>query len=276
MTAVDILFAVVGALLALAALYLLVPAVAALFYRRRESEVTGDTHVVVLIPAHDEEGSIAQSVRAFEAQTYPAERFEVVVVADNCTDDTARLARAAGAEVLVRDEPDVRGKGQALRWAIERLLAREAPPDGSGRRRRRLDRRSAPPRRPRRPPRGRSRGGAGRVAPRRRRLSRAGAPGRRVPARQPHEALGPVRPRARSRAPGQRNALQPPGADGSPVERVLEHGGRRVRPGAAWRGREPGLRAGGDRVVAGRAARPGRRRRSSSAGRAASSTSPGR
>ncbi len=129
MTAVDILFVVVGALLALAVLYLLVPAVAALFYRRRESEVTGDTQVVVLIPAHDEEGSIAQSVRAFEAQTYPAERFEVVVVADNCTDDTARLARAAGAEVLVRDEPDVRGKGQALRWAIERLLAREAPPD---------------------------------------------------------------------------------------------------------------------------------------------------
>ena len=129
MTGVDILFAVVGTLLALAALYLLVPAVAALFYRRRESEVTGDTQVVVLIPAHDEEGSIAQSVRAFEAQTYPAERFEVVVVADNCTDDTAHLARAAGAEVLVRDEPDVRGKGQALRWAIERLLAREAPPD---------------------------------------------------------------------------------------------------------------------------------------------------
>ena len=128
MTAVDILFALLGVILALAALYLLVPAVAALFYRRREPQVTGDTHVVVLIPAHDEEGSIAQSVRAFEAQTYPAERFEVVVVADNCTDDTARLARAAGAEVLVRDEPDVRGKGQALRWAIERLLAREAPP----------------------------------------------------------------------------------------------------------------------------------------------------
>ena len=56
MTAVDILFAVVGAILALAALYLLVPAVAALFYQAREPEVSGDTQVVVLIPAHDEEG----------------------------------------------------------------------------------------------------------------------------------------------------------------------------------------------------------------------------
>ena len=128
MTAVDILFAVVGAILALAALYLLVPAVAALFYQARKPEVSGDAQVVVLIPAHDEEDSIAHCVRALGAQTYPAERFDVVVIADNCTDDTARAAREAGAEVLVRHEPDVRGKGQALRWAIERLLAREAPP----------------------------------------------------------------------------------------------------------------------------------------------------
>lgn len=128
MTVVDILFAVVGAILALAALYLLVPAVAALFYRAREPQVSGDAQVVVLIPAHDEEGSIAHCVRTFGAQSYPTERFEVVVIADNCTDDTASAARAAGAEVLVRNEPEVRGKGQALRWAIERLLARETPP----------------------------------------------------------------------------------------------------------------------------------------------------
>jgi GT2 family glycosyltransferase len=128
MTAADLLFAIVGAILALAALYLLVPAVAALFYRAREPHVSGDAHVVVLIPAHDEEGSIAQCVRGFEAQTYPAEWFDVVVIADNCTDDTARVAREAGAEVLVRDEPDLRGKGQALRWAIERVLARETSP----------------------------------------------------------------------------------------------------------------------------------------------------
>ena len=128
MTSVDILFAVVGAILAIAALYLLVPAIAALFYKAWEPEVSGDSHVVVLIPAHDEEGSIAHCVRAFDAQTYPADRFEIVVIADNCTDETASVARGAGAEVLVRDEPDVRGKGQALRWAIERVLARETPP----------------------------------------------------------------------------------------------------------------------------------------------------
>jgi Glycosyltransferase like family 2 len=52
-----------------------------------------------------------------------------VVIADNCTDDTAAVAEAAGARVLVRDVPDVRGKGQALRWALDRELAAADPPD---------------------------------------------------------------------------------------------------------------------------------------------------
>ena len=45
-----------------------------------------------------------------------------MVVADNCTDDTAQLAAAAGASVLVREEPNLRGKGRALRWAMDAVL----------------------------------------------------------------------------------------------------------------------------------------------------------
>jgi hypothetical protein len=129
MTLLDILFAVLGGLLLAAALYLLFPAVVALFYRDREQPARGETDVVVLIPAHDEEDTIAHCVASFSTQTYPRERYDVVVIADNCTDGTASVAAAAGAEVLVRDEPGSRGKGRALRWAIERLLARETPPD---------------------------------------------------------------------------------------------------------------------------------------------------
>ena len=91
--------------------------------------MSGDTDVVVLVPAHDEEGTVAHCVQAFENQTYPRDRYRVVVVADNCTDDTAGVASRAGAEVLVRNEPDARGKGRALRWAMDELLARDEPPD---------------------------------------------------------------------------------------------------------------------------------------------------
>ena len=69
---------------------------------------------------------IARCVRSLRAQTYPAGLYRVVVIADNCTDDTAAIASEAGAHlVLTRDEPQSRGKGRALRWAMDRLLADE-------------------------------------------------------------------------------------------------------------------------------------------------------
>jgi 1,2-diacylglycerol 3-beta-glucosyltransferase len=86
--------------------------------------------LTVLIPAHDEEILVERCVRSLIAQSYPAELRRVVVVADNCTDATASVARAAGAEVMVRLDPAARGKGQALRWAMDRLLAEAEPPDG--------------------------------------------------------------------------------------------------------------------------------------------------
>lgn len=129
MNAFDFLFIVVGLLLAAAAAYLLVPAVVALFYRERQRAAGGETRVVVLVPAHDEEPTITRCIKALQQQEYQRDRLEVVVIADNCTDGTARVAAEAGAEVLVRNEPTERGKGRALAWAIERLLGRENPPD---------------------------------------------------------------------------------------------------------------------------------------------------
>ncbi|HEV2953820.1 MAG TPA: glycosyltransferase, partial [Candidatus Dormibacteraeota bacterium] len=77
----------------------------------------------VLVPAHDEAELIMRSVRSLQEQDYPADLVEVVVIADNCTDFTAALAEAAGARVLVRSDLENQGKGAALRWAMDSLLA---------------------------------------------------------------------------------------------------------------------------------------------------------
>ena len=53
----------------------------------------------------------------------------MVVIADNCSDDTAALAAEAGPHVLVRNDLSARGKGHALRFAIDRVLAQEPAPD---------------------------------------------------------------------------------------------------------------------------------------------------
>jgi cellulose synthase/poly-beta-1,6-N-acetylglucosamine synthase-like glycosyltransferase len=84
------------------------------------------TRVDVIVPAHDEEAGIAATVESLLATDYPPELRRVVVVADNCTDATASRAAAAGAHVLERNDPTLRGKGYALAYAFERTLAGNA------------------------------------------------------------------------------------------------------------------------------------------------------
>ncbi|HVE39398.1 MAG TPA: glycosyltransferase family 2 protein [Planctomycetota bacterium] len=102
--------------------------VAALWPRRMPAgQATPATEkpLAVLIPAHNEEAGIAETVRGIRAQAKPGDR--VLVVADNCSDATAEKARAEGAEVLERRDPERRGKGYALSFGLKHLGA--APPD---------------------------------------------------------------------------------------------------------------------------------------------------
>lgn len=87
---------------------------------------TPSTRFVAIVPAHDEELNIASTVRSLLATDYPRSLRRVLVVADNCTDDTADRAHRAGADVLVRLDPVRRGKGYALAAAFARVLAEGA------------------------------------------------------------------------------------------------------------------------------------------------------
>lgn len=80
--------------------------------------------LAVLMPAHDEALLIQRSVAAVLPQLQPGDR--LLVVADNCSDDTAALARAAGAEVIERKDAERRGKGYALDFGRSHLAA-DAP-----------------------------------------------------------------------------------------------------------------------------------------------------
>jgi cellulose synthase/poly-beta-1,6-N-acetylglucosamine synthase-like glycosyltransferase len=80
--------------------------------------------VTVIVPAHDEAATIAPALAAIKSQLRPEDR--LLVVADNCSDDTAEIAMRAGASVLVRNDPARRGKGYALQFALDSLG--KAPP----------------------------------------------------------------------------------------------------------------------------------------------------
>lgn len=95
----------------------------------KRARKTGDAAIasadtVVLIPAHNEMAVIGRTLRGLRDALTPSMR--ILVVADNCRDDTASLARAEGAEVIERQNDRERGKGYALAFARDHL--RTAPP----------------------------------------------------------------------------------------------------------------------------------------------------
>jgi cellulose synthase/poly-beta-1,6-N-acetylglucosamine synthase-like glycosyltransferase len=99
--------------------YLLLLTICSAPPRPRSRRKKPTTRFRFVVPAHDEQSSIGKTVQSLLATDYPPDLREVVVVADNCTDDTAARAAAAGARVLERQDPARRGKGFALEMAFD-------------------------------------------------------------------------------------------------------------------------------------------------------------
>jgi cellulose synthase/poly-beta-1,6-N-acetylglucosamine synthase-like glycosyltransferase len=124
--------AILDAMLSVFAAFLLVPIVvltievaAAVCGRRIVFAASGTrTQVAILIPAHNEEGGIAATLRSIAPQLGKHDR--LIVVADNCTDGTRNVAEAEGAEVVSRTNLEKRGKGFALDFGLRYL--RSNPP----------------------------------------------------------------------------------------------------------------------------------------------------
>lgn len=77
----------------------------------------------VLVCARNEENVIRLPVKSVLMSSYPKDKLEVIVLADNCTDRTAEKARAAGATVWEKTVPSS-GKGDVLAWGIDKVLER--------------------------------------------------------------------------------------------------------------------------------------------------------
>ena len=75
----------------------------------------------VLIPARNESTVIENIIHSIHNQTYDKNLIDVFVIADNCTDNTAEVARRAGANVFERNEPERVGKGFALDFALQQI-----------------------------------------------------------------------------------------------------------------------------------------------------------
>jgi 1,2-diacylglycerol 3-beta-glucosyltransferase len=107
---------------ALASGYLLILALMSLLpWQRRTSVTTSVSRLAIVVPAHNEEILLPKLLESLRAQEYPPDRFTVHLVADNCTDNTAAVARSFGVKVYTRSDIEAPGKGQALRWFFDQI-----------------------------------------------------------------------------------------------------------------------------------------------------------
>lgn len=126
--AVTISFWLLGSVLALAVGYLLLLTVAAFWAPKRTAIPPHDriNRFVFLVPAHNEEQLLPKLLKNLGQLDYPQASYAVHVVADNCTDRTAEIARRSGAVVHERIDATQIGKGYALQWLLEQLKDSQA------------------------------------------------------------------------------------------------------------------------------------------------------
>ena len=125
----DIIMVITGAMVC----YLLVLTVAAFLTSRRTitSEKAPTHRFLVMIPAHNEERLLPELLSSLKRLDYPSALYSVHVVADNCTDQTADIARRAGVNVHERSDLDQRGKPYALQWLFKRIWEKGDPYDAA-------------------------------------------------------------------------------------------------------------------------------------------------
>ncbi len=124
MTALDILRTVCQILTVLTTvlyfyriIYLVIP----LFDKKQALPPAKPLRYAVLIAARNEEAVLPHLLSSIRSQNYPAECITTFVIADNCTDNTAAVAREGGATVFTRSSTTHIGKGYALDYLLEQI-----------------------------------------------------------------------------------------------------------------------------------------------------------
>ena len=81
-----------------------------------------DHRFMAIIPAHNEEAVVGNLIESLKKQNYNKDLYDIYVIADNCTDKTAEVAKQAGAIVYQRFDETKKTKGFALNWFLKQKI----------------------------------------------------------------------------------------------------------------------------------------------------------
>ncbi|MDD7793634.1 glycosyltransferase family 2 protein [Clostridium sp. 'White wine YQ'] len=113
-------------------LYFLFLSLFGLFKKKSKEHKPPKTSFALIVAAHNEEKVIKGIIESFKRLDYPKELFDIFVIADNCSDRTAAIAREAGAKVYERFDETKKGKGYALEWMFDKIFKMKKQYDSVG------------------------------------------------------------------------------------------------------------------------------------------------
>ncbi|MBR8826483.1 MAG: glycosyltransferase [Gomphosphaeria aponina SAG 52.96 = DSM 107014] len=123
---IEIILLLIAGVLLVPSVVLLIECLAALFPFPADTIGERPSSIAVLVPAHNESAGIARTLKSILPQLNSGDR--LITIADNCTDETAAIARKLeGVSVIERENPDLRGKGYAVDFGLRYLESQ--PPD---------------------------------------------------------------------------------------------------------------------------------------------------
>ncbi|MDU2065641.1 MAG: glycosyltransferase family 2 protein [Sporomusaceae bacterium] len=121
----DIIMIPLQLLIVFFSLYYFIIAMFGLWKRHENKILTPEKTFAIIVAAHNEESVIGQLVENLNVLNYPKDLYDIYVIADNCNDKTAEIAKKAGAIVHERTNLTERGKGFAMEWMFAKLYAME-------------------------------------------------------------------------------------------------------------------------------------------------------
>ncbi|TVY09735.1 glycosyltransferase family 2 protein [Paenibacillus cremeus] len=111
---IQILLAFIGA-------YQLVLTFFGWYRKKTKADHAPQKTFAVLVAAHNEEQVVGALIENLKNLDYPRELYDIFVICDNCTDNTAQISRDLGVHAMERKNPNLRGKGYAIEWMLKEL-----------------------------------------------------------------------------------------------------------------------------------------------------------
>jgi cellulose synthase/poly-beta-1,6-N-acetylglucosamine synthase-like glycosyltransferase len=100
--------------------------------RNKGLEYKPEKSFALIVAAHNEEIVIGNMIESLKSLDYPKELYDIFVIADNCTDNTASIARKYNVNVYERFDKNKRGKGYALEWMFDKIFKLDKKYDAVG------------------------------------------------------------------------------------------------------------------------------------------------